>query len=53
MKRGPDIDRMNHAGHEAIFEAIAARDPDGAEEALRRHLMAAWEFVRSTFPAQG
>jgi len=49
MKRGADIDRMNHAGHEAIFEAIATRDPDGAEEALRRHLVAAWEFVRSTF----
>lgn len=49
MKRGADIDRMNHAGHQAIFDAIAARDPDGAEEALRRHLIAAWEFVRSTF----
>jgi DNA-binding FadR family transcriptional regulator len=51
MKRGADIDRMNYAGHEAIFDAIAARDPDGADEALRRHLLAAWEFVRSTFSA--
>ncbi|MBQ0819815.1 FCD domain-containing protein [Microvirga terrae] len=51
MKRGADIDQMNYAGHEAIFDAIAARDPDGAEEALRRHLVAAWEFVRSTFAA--
>ncbi|MET0742572.1 MAG: FCD domain-containing protein, partial [Microvirga sp.] len=51
MKRGADIDRMNHAGHQAIFDAIAARDPDNAEEALRRHLIAAWEFVRSTFAA--
>ncbi|WP_114943554.1 FCD domain-containing protein [Microvirga calopogonii] len=50
MKRGADIDQMNYAGHEAIFDAIAARDPDSAEEALRRHLVAAWEFVRSTFP---
>jgi GntR family transcriptional regulator, sialic acid-inducible nan operon repressor len=49
MKRGADIDQMNYAGHEAIFDAIAARDPDSAEEALRRHLVAAWEFVRSTF----
>lgn len=51
MKRGADIDRMNFAGHRAIFDAITARDPDGAEEALRRHLVAAWEFVRSTFTA--
>jgi DNA-binding FadR family transcriptional regulator len=51
MKRGADIDQMNHAGHEAIFDAIAARDPDSADEALRRHLVAAWEFVRSTFAA--
>jgi DNA-binding FadR family transcriptional regulator len=49
MRRGASIDRMNHAGHVALFEAIQARDPDGAEEALRRHLTAAWEFVRSTF----
>jgi GntR family transcriptional regulator, sialic acid-inducible nan operon repressor len=49
MKRGADIDQMNHAGHRAIFDAIIARDPDNAEEALRRHLVAAWEFVRSTF----
>ncbi len=52
MKRGAGIDQMNHAGHQAIFEAIAARDPDGAEDAMRRHLVAAWEFVRSTFPAE-
>jgi DNA-binding FadR family transcriptional regulator len=49
MKRGADIDQMNHAGHRAIFDAIIARDPDNAEEAMRRHLVAAWEFVRSTF----
>jgi DNA-binding FadR family transcriptional regulator len=53
MKRGADIDQMNYAGHEAIFDAILARDPDAAEEALRRHLVAAWEFVRSTFPSDG
>ncbi|WP_046869079.1 FCD domain-containing protein [Microvirga massiliensis] len=52
MKRGADIDQMNHAGHRAIFDAIIARDPDNAEEALRRHLVAAWEFVRSTFTVE-
>lgn len=52
MERGADIDQMNYAGHKAIFEAIAARDPDAAEDALRRHLVAAWEFVRSTFAAE-
>jgi DNA-binding FadR family transcriptional regulator len=51
MKRGAGIDQMNCAGHDAIFEAILARDPDNAEEAMRRHLVAAWEFVRSTFPS--
>jgi DNA-binding FadR family transcriptional regulator len=49
MRRSAEIDRMNYAGHQAIFEAIAARDADAAEEALRRHLGAAWEFVRSSF----
>jgi DNA-binding GntR family transcriptional regulator len=48
MERSPDIDRVNHAGHAAIFEAILARDPDEAEAALRRHLQVAWEFVRSS-----
>jgi DNA-binding FadR family transcriptional regulator len=52
MPRGADIDLMNHAGHRAIFDAIAMRDPDNAEEAMRRHLVAAWEFVRSTFPTE-
>lgn len=53
MKRGADIDQMNYAGHKAIFDAIVMRDPDNAEEAMRRHLVAAWEFVRSTFPIEG
>ena len=48
MEASPDIDRLNHAGHAAIFDAIAARDPDGAETALRRHLTVAWEFIRAT-----
>ncbi len=52
MSRGADIDRMNYAGHQAILDAIETRDADGAEEALRRHLGAAWEFVRSTFSTE-
>lgn len=50
MKTSAELDRMNHAGHRSIFEAIAARDPDAAEEALRRHLAAAWELIRSAVP---
>jgi GntR family transcriptional regulator, sialic acid-inducible nan operon repressor len=54
MRRGEEVDRLNHAGHAAIFEAIVERDPDEAEAALRRHLAIAWELVRGTFgpPAQ-
>jgi len=52
MQSSAEIDRMNYAGHEAIFDAVAARDPEAAEEALHRHLGAAWEFVRSTFLAE-
>jgi GntR family transcriptional regulator, sialic acid-inducible nan operon repressor len=49
MERSPDIDRLNHAGHIAIVEAIVARAPDEAEDAMRRHLQFAWELVRGTF----
>jgi len=49
MEQAADVDRLNHAGHAAIFEAILDRDPDAAETAVRRHLEVAWEFVRSTF----
>ncbi|MBT2790147.1 FadR/GntR family transcriptional regulator [Paraburkholderia strydomiana] len=45
----PAIDLMNYTGHAAIVSAVVARDADGAEEAVRRHLNAAWEHVRSTF----
>jgi DNA-binding FadR family transcriptional regulator len=51
MPRAADIDRLNFAGHAAVFQAIVDRDPDGAEQAMRRHLEVAWELVRSTFPA--
>ena len=49
MQTSAELDRMNYAGHMAIFDAITARDPDDAEEALRRHLSAAWELIRSAF----
>jgi DNA-binding FadR family transcriptional regulator len=50
MQRAAEIDRLNHAGHVAILDAIRARDPDAAEAALRRHLHFAWELVQDTFP---
>ncbi len=49
MPRLPDRNRENFAAHQAIFDAILLRDPDGAEAALRRHLAAAWEQVHLTF----
>jgi DNA-binding FadR family transcriptional regulator len=45
----PEIDMTHYAGHEAIFTAINERDPDRGEDALRSHLIAAWEYVRTTF----
>jgi DNA-binding FadR family transcriptional regulator len=45
----PELDRVNYAGHAAIVAAIISRDPDVAEDAVRRHLNAAWEYVRATF----
>jgi DNA-binding GntR family transcriptional regulator len=47
IRTSAELDRMNYAGHLSIFDAIAARDPDRAEAALRRHLAAAWELIRS------
>jgi DNA-binding GntR family transcriptional regulator len=32
-----------------VFAAIVERDAEGAEQALRNHLGAAWEYVRGTF----
>lgn len=49
MPRSAEFDRMNYLGHEAILRAIMRRDAHRAEEALRGHLTAAWEFVRMTF----
>ena len=32
--------------HEAIYDAIAAGDPDAAEQAMRRHILDAWQRRR-------
>jgi DNA-binding FadR family transcriptional regulator len=53
LNSSAELDRMNFAGHQAIFDAIAARDPDSAEEALQRHLGAAWELIRSAVVEEG
>jgi len=49
MPRSPDRNAMNYRSHAAIFERIVERDASGAELALKRHLDAAWEYVRTTF----
>jgi DNA-binding FadR family transcriptional regulator len=49
MLRSPERNALNYRAHEAIFTAILERDPAAAEDALRRHLDAAWDHVRGTF----
>lgn len=49
MLRSPERNLVNFRAHEAIFNAIVERDPEAAEDALTRHLKAAWEYVRVTF----
>lgn len=49
MPRSTERNLMNYLSHEAIYDAILARDPNNAEAALVRHLNAAWEYVRVTF----
>jgi GntR family transcriptional repressor for pyruvate dehydrogenase complex len=38
----PGEDGRSYEAHAAIFAAVAARDPDAAEAAMRRHLEAGW-----------
>jgi DNA-binding FadR family transcriptional regulator len=33
---------MSHRGHVAIYERLAARDPDGASAAMREHILRSW-----------
>ena len=49
LPRSAERNLVNYLGHESIYSAIVARDPDAAETALSRHLNAAWEYVRVTF----
>ena len=49
MQRLPERNRENYHHHRAIYEAILMRDPDQAEDALRKHLAGAWQQVRATF----
>ncbi|MGN6548749.1 MAG: FCD domain-containing protein [Pararhizobium sp.] len=49
MPRSPERNRVNYLSHRVIFAAIVERDPEGAEQALVKHLSAAWEYVRGTF----
>ncbi len=51
MSRSVEHNRINLAAHEAIVEAILARDPDAADQAVTAHLEKAWDFVRTTFEA--
>jgi GntR family transcriptional repressor for pyruvate dehydrogenase complex len=37
-RRRPGTDRLAFQSHRAIFEAIEARDPAAAGQAMRRHL---------------
>lgn len=55
--RTPDYDaesiHFSHDGHTAIFEALAARDPDAAAHAMREHILGSWEMSRARIVAKG
>lgn len=40
---------LNYNHHKNIFEAILNRDPDEAENALRKHLVNGWKDIEKTF----
>jgi DNA-binding FadR family transcriptional regulator len=45
---------MSHRGHVAIYERLAAHDPDGAAEVMREHILRSWlERKASAAGAQG
>ena len=33
---------MSHRGHTALYERLAAHDPDGAAEVMREHILGSW-----------
>jgi DNA-binding FadR family transcriptional regulator len=41
---------MSHRGHVAIYEQLAARDPDGAAEVMREHILRSWLERKSGAP---
>lgn len=49
MVRSPERNRANFLAHQSILAGILERDPEAAEAALKTHLAAAWDHVRTTF----
>ena len=49
IDRGAEIDHVDYRGHEAVYNAIVARDAAGAEQAIQRHLIVAWELIQGIF----
>lgn len=48
LERSETNNRRNLAAHEAIYEAIAARDPDAAEAAVSAHMQTAWQLLHES-----
>lgn len=46
--RAPGVEELTLAEHQRIIDAIAARDPDEATQAIRDHLLRASELYRRT-----
>ena len=45
---------MSHRGHVALYDRVAARDPDGAAEVMREHILGSWiERKASAAKSQG
>ncbi len=44
---------MSHEGHAALYERLAARDPDGAAEVMREHILGSWLERKSGAAGQG
>ncbi|WP_119153422.1 transcriptional regulator NanR [Caldimonas tepidiphila] len=50
LVRAPGAERLTLAEHERIVDAIAARDPQAAEDAMREHLTRANQLYRQLAP---
>ena len=53
LVRAPGAESLTIAEHRRIFEAIAARDPEAAEAAMRDHIARANELYRSLERSSG